>query len=465
MKQHFLKGALLLSLFLIATPASAVSLPNGSAIFETSLASRISPTDTSMTIVTNSSGGETVNGFDCFTIDEGRSDMEYVCGIVSGTSVTGLSRGLSYANGTTTSATRAHVHRAGANVKKTDFPLLQRMRNILNGVEGVPNTLYYESHPDFSGAPGTAIPDITYVAGLVGGGVGTPLPVSIGGIGVTSLPAMVLQGNGTSPITGTSTPTVAAITATTTATSTFAGPVNNTYSGVSTSTFAGNVQVQGNASTTGSAVFNGSLRANGTTTISASNVNSNALVLNGLPTAFPSSPGTVGTTYINDGNGTLAFGKPAISQYSLASTTSATIAQNMTMNSARLSVPVSTLTASSTLQMAGSFLCDSGGSGGTCHLKLIDTAGATYFDMTFTQSGSNDCNMIYTVYMTALTINSQAGMLSGGGLCNGTYTDQSTPFTSSGNWANAVDFQVQVTTTNTSNLAAVQKGFVMTVIP
>jgi hypothetical protein len=169
MKRYFLKGALLLSLLGLATTAVTVSLPNATAVFETSLASRITSTDTSMTLVSNSAGGETVNGYDCFTIDEGLSTAEYVCGTVSATSVTGLERGLSYANGTTTSTSRAYAHRVGADVKRTDFPLIQRLRNVINGVEGLPNPIGYASHPDFSGALGTAIPDITYVAGLVGG--------------------------------------------------------------------------------------------------------------------------------------------------------------------------------------------------------------------------------------------------------------------------------------------------------
>ena len=44
-----------------------------------------------MTLVSNSlRGGESLSGFNCFTLDEGRSDSEFVCGSVSGTSVTSL---------------------------------------------------------------------------------------------------------------------------------------------------------------------------------------------------------------------------------------------------------------------------------------------------------------------------------------------------------------------------------------
>src|SRR5437016_14018177 len=67
------------------------ALPSGTAVFETSLQSRISSTDTSLTLTANSvRGGSTLSGYNCFTLDEGRTDAEYACGTVSGTSVTRL---------------------------------------------------------------------------------------------------------------------------------------------------------------------------------------------------------------------------------------------------------------------------------------------------------------------------------------------------------------------------------------
>jgi|ERR1700738_1597469 hypothetical protein len=62
------------------------TLPSGTAVFEASLQSRISSTDTSMTLVANSvRGGTALTGFQCFTVDEGRTDAEYICGTISGT--------------------------------------------------------------------------------------------------------------------------------------------------------------------------------------------------------------------------------------------------------------------------------------------------------------------------------------------------------------------------------------------
>ncbi len=72
-------------------PSVGIPLPQGAAVFQTSLQSRISSSDTSMTLVSNSlRGGETLSGYNCFTLDEGRSDSEFVCGSVTGTLATSL---------------------------------------------------------------------------------------------------------------------------------------------------------------------------------------------------------------------------------------------------------------------------------------------------------------------------------------------------------------------------------------
>ncbi|MGE3779932.1 MAG: hypothetical protein AB7F89_22275 [Pirellulaceae bacterium] len=122
----------------------SASLPQGAAVFETSLQSRISSTDTSMTLVSNSvRGGSTLSGYNCFTIDEGRTDMEYVCGTVSGTAVSNLERGIDPLTASTTNSSLKFAHRVGANVKITDFPLIQRMRHQANGADTYANLLSY----------------------------------------------------------------------------------------------------------------------------------------------------------------------------------------------------------------------------------------------------------------------------------------------------------------------------------
>jgi hypothetical protein len=146
-------------------------LPSATAVFETSLQSRISSTDTSLTLVANSvRGGSTLSGYQCFTVDEGRTDAEYVCGTVSGTSVTSLTRGIDPSTGTTTNSTLKFAHRVGANVKITDFPVLQILRHQANGSDTYPNTLRYAT-----GVVPTTVDDLTdkgYVDGVAFSGAG-----------------------------------------------------------------------------------------------------------------------------------------------------------------------------------------------------------------------------------------------------------------------------------------------------
>lgn len=124
--------------------ALGVALPSGTALFETSLASPITGSASSLTLVANSiRGGGTLSGYQCFTIDEGSAQAEYVCGTVSGTSVTSLERGLSPADGITQTAALQFSHRRGASVKITDFPLIQRLRSQASGTGTYENVLTY----------------------------------------------------------------------------------------------------------------------------------------------------------------------------------------------------------------------------------------------------------------------------------------------------------------------------------
>jgi hypothetical protein len=154
----------------VAPPLGA-SLPSGTAVFETSLQSRISSTDTSLTLVANSvRGGSSLSGFQCFTVDEGRTDAEYVCGTVSGTSVTSLTRGVDPSTGTSSNSALKFAHRVGANIKITDFPLLQILRNQANGTETYPAALKYAT-----GVAPSTVDDLTdkaYVDSLAFNGAG-----------------------------------------------------------------------------------------------------------------------------------------------------------------------------------------------------------------------------------------------------------------------------------------------------
>lgn len=127
-------------------PVLGVQLPEGTGVFETSLASPISSSATSLTLTSNSiRGGGSISGYNCFTIDEGTASSETVCGTVSGTSVTSLTRGISQADGTTEDTDLQFSHRRGANIKITNFPLIQLLKQQNNGEATFENPLQYSA--------------------------------------------------------------------------------------------------------------------------------------------------------------------------------------------------------------------------------------------------------------------------------------------------------------------------------
>lgn len=141
------------------------SLPQAPAVFETSLLSAITQSATTMILNANSvRGGSSLSGFNCFTIDEGSAQREDVCGTVSGTTVSSMTRGIDPISGTTTNATLQFQHRRGAQVKITDFPVIQIMRNQLAGADTIPRPIFYASGV----SPSTAddLTDKGYVDGL-----------------------------------------------------------------------------------------------------------------------------------------------------------------------------------------------------------------------------------------------------------------------------------------------------------
>ena len=145
-----------------------VAIPSATPVFETSLASPITAIATSMTLSSNSvRGGGTLSGYQCFTIDEGSAQAEYVCGGVSGTSVTSLERGLSPADGISTTTALSFAHRRGATVKITDFPLLQRIVLQNTGADTFEAPITYAS--GIGPISGSDLADKEYVLSAIAG--------------------------------------------------------------------------------------------------------------------------------------------------------------------------------------------------------------------------------------------------------------------------------------------------------
>lgn len=121
------------------------TIPQVVALFETTLASKISSSATTMTLTSGTDkAGNALNAYVCFALDEGTASEEFVCGTASSTAVSTLLRGLDPIT-VATSTALAKEHRRGASVKITDYPQLAIVSRILNGQETLPNIITYAS--------------------------------------------------------------------------------------------------------------------------------------------------------------------------------------------------------------------------------------------------------------------------------------------------------------------------------
>ena len=122
--------------------------------FETSLASKITSSQTTMTLTRGTDDdGTTLSGTFGFVIDEGSSSEEVVVATCAGTACTGLQRGLSVLDGKTEVAANKKSHRRGASVKMTNYPILAIISRIMNGDESFPNALTFDGKLTYSSAP------------------------------------------------------------------------------------------------------------------------------------------------------------------------------------------------------------------------------------------------------------------------------------------------------------------------
>ncbi|RKX72457.1 hypothetical protein DRP43_00735 [candidate division TA06 bacterium] len=160
-------------LFGLNQPAQAplgAQIPKVVAVFETSLASKITDSATSMTLVSaTDKAGNPLSGYMCFVLDEGTASEEFVCGTASSTSVTGMIRGIDPVDGDLEVEALKEEHRRGASVKVTNYPQLAILSRILNGEETLPNIIEY-STSSLSFTDNAQIPSKKYVDDTVSAG-------------------------------------------------------------------------------------------------------------------------------------------------------------------------------------------------------------------------------------------------------------------------------------------------------
>ena len=388
-----------ISSWLGITPQIGAILPTTVANFETSLASAITSTDTSLTLTANAvRGGGSLSGYTCFTLDSGTSSDENVCGTLSGTAMTSITRGISYANGTTTVSENKFAHRRGASVKQSDAPLLLIMKAQLNGEDTISNALTLDAIATYSSALSFATQSNQlasvkysedYANAVIAGGTPTSTEVLGGKVELGTLAEQASSYDG-----GSAKPTVLQ-----TKNSTSTCQVVGSYNIVASST-TGKID-KGCIDQTASYTFSGANTFSATTTIAASSATNNALNLNGIDYAFPSTQGASSTILMTNGAGGLTWNKSKTVRYSYIGTANVSAsgeAGNISAyaTSTGVTIPAGVLNASSTISVSFNADCGESSGDGNCHYALRNAAGATLADC---QTG-----VITTSYNTSLTI-------------------------------------------------------------
>ena len=134
-------------------PIVGAAISGAPALYDGFLSSGISKTATSMTISPGTlRNGQSLSGYFCFTIDNNAPTVEYVCGTASGTSVTGLERGVDVLNPNATSTSLAFSHRRFATVSISNYPTLQQIVRRINGTDEWEAALTFQQILSYDGA-------------------------------------------------------------------------------------------------------------------------------------------------------------------------------------------------------------------------------------------------------------------------------------------------------------------------
>ena len=129
----------------------ATTIPSVVALYEDSLQDKITSTATTATLV-RGTDKQTValSGTYGFIIDEGTSSEEFVICTAASTALSGCTRGLSVTNPNTSVTALKFAHRRGASVKITNYPQIGVFTRLLNGTDGFPSVLHYQTEPLFT---------------------------------------------------------------------------------------------------------------------------------------------------------------------------------------------------------------------------------------------------------------------------------------------------------------------------
>jgi hypothetical protein len=312
------------------TLGASLTVPTVVALFQTSLASAISSSATTMTLTsaTDLAGTTLASSTYAFIIDEGTASQEMVIADCTSTACINMIRGVSIITGTTTVSALQKSHRRGASVKITDGPQLMILSRIINGIGTFPNKLAYTSAPTFTS--GNEIITKTYADNIANQGAATSSETVAG---ISELATQIEMASSTDlgsdrPIVlqakyATSSPGYAGL---------WSVVTNN----------SGKI-AQGFLDLTETFLFTASTTHTATTSISASNVNSKALILNGLAYSMPSARAASSTVLMENGSGSLSWNNTFNQKFYLNTATGNISTSQATTTIFAVSVPANTL--------------------------------------------------------------------------------------------------------------------------
>ena len=128
------------------------AIPIVNALFETTLATKITSTATTLTLTSaTDKDGNALSGFYGFIIDEGSASEEFITATCASTACTGASRGISVVTGDTEITALKSSHRRGASIKISNHPQLAILSRIMNGDETFPNNLTFNTFTENDG--------------------------------------------------------------------------------------------------------------------------------------------------------------------------------------------------------------------------------------------------------------------------------------------------------------------------
>lgn len=126
------------------TDTLGARIPIVIALYSDSLASRISNTATSFTLVRGTDKqSRSLSGYYGFVIDEGATSEEFFTATCVATACTVVARGIDVVDGETEVTALKFEHRRGATVKMTDYPVLTYLARVVNGQESASSTFMF----------------------------------------------------------------------------------------------------------------------------------------------------------------------------------------------------------------------------------------------------------------------------------------------------------------------------------